>query len=352
MKQKMPKKKKAIIITSIVVGSLVVLYFGGGTIAGLIVFDSVFSDRQSSLEKLNSDSLRILKTRKDYPILNERVVETFQSDNNTLTGYYYKADAPKGNVLCFHGMRGLADGRDAQYQQWFLSESYNVFAVDLTACGASTGNKYDGICQSPKDVAHAYAHFKETHQDVADLPTYFVGHSWGAYGSAAAAYYGAVPTGVITFAAFDIPVYEMLDMSRRYIGVLTDITYPNFFLASQIRYGENAKISAKTVLKDHPSIKSLHFYGTNDKAVYTQDALVTSIRNDPIPNAKTVSLHGVGHSYPWLTLSSAKAIDNHIDVLKGLSDQEKETYINGIDKEKTSELSPEVFDAIRLFLNE
>ena len=346
------RTKRAIIIPCVIVGSLTVLYFGGGTIAGLIAFDSIFNSRQSSLAKLETDDLRVYKTRNDYPVMSNRSIETFQSDNNVLTGYFYQVTNPKGNVLCFHGMRGLADGLDAQYQQWFLSRSYNVFAIDMTACGSSEGNRYEGICQSPKDVSNAYFHFKETHSNLENLKTYFVGHSWGAYGSAAAAYYGAVPDGVITFSAFDIPTYEMLDMSRRYIGVLTDITYPNFFIASQLRYGEKAKISAKTVLKDHPTIRSLHFYGTNDKTVYPQDALYTGIKNDPIPNAKIVSLEGVGHSVPWLTMNAKNAADDHKKHLKSLTGEEKETYIQSIDKEKTSELSPKVFDEIALFLNE
>ena len=349
----MGKKKKIVLISSIVVFSAAWLYFWGGPTAAMISFYCLFEARQSSIEILSNPLNQVFKTRKDFPNLSKRTEFVVFSGNNQLSTYSYEHDSPKGIVICAHGMRSLADGLDAIYQNWFYEEGYHVVSFDLSSCGASTANPHHGICQSPIDVKYVYEAVLDRYQEEKDLPLYLVGYSWGGYGVATSLEYGVSPTGIITFSAFDNPRENLFATAHDQVGFVADLTRLTFDIGVNVKYGIKGDLSAKSSILSHENVKSLHFYGDSDVDVISSVSLYEKLSNAEAPNVKTHLLKGASHLLPWVELSSVKEVENAYDAIARMNNKEEiDAYLSTIDKEKTSKFSLEVESAIRLFLNE
>lgn len=347
----MGRKRRIIVGLSIAAVSIAALYFGGGIIAVNVVCDSLFVSRQSSLETLNEDVFQVFKTQKDYPELSTRTLFTFPSGNNTLQAYKYAPSSEaEGTVFVSHGMKGLADGTDAEYQQWFLHKGYEVISIDLSSCGLSSANAHEGPCQSPIDIANLYKRWKEDKDSKIDKPLYLIGHSWGAYGAACSLEYGVEATGVITFAAFDNPRSLMFDTSQKYAGFAANITKLPFDMALNMKYGSKADLSSSKVIESHPKVRSLHFYGDQDERFNMPASLYGNVKESA--TCKKVLLPRIGHKLPWLEEENRKTGLEILSSLKNKSAEEKATILKDVDKEKTSILSEEVFHEIELFLGE
>ena len=339
------------LIRTILVAAIVLtgLYFGGGIIAHLFVNQAVFHHRGSDASDLLKPENVIFKQRADYPVLAKRSIHHFASGDNQLTGYYYQASSSKGLVLAVHGMGGCSDDDNAEYQQWFLGQSYSVFALDLTASGQSEGNSMISLAQSAYDVRACYDYLNAS--SLLEDKVIFVGHSWGAYGIAASLGLGAKADYVITFAAFDNPFDTMMQYARNYAGWVADFTYPAFGLSSAMVHGNDAYLSASKALTSS-STKALVIQGEDDVSVrYDGNSLYHHVLD--LPNVEPCLLKGYGHTGLWRSQeANTYAAQEVLPKIKQLQDNPDElaSYVASVDKEKTSALNDEVFSKITTFL--
>lgn len=332
--------KKIIIFSAI---ALVVLYFGGGIAAELIVNANVFARHNEEMDKL-------VKTRKDYALLDAREELSFVSGNNTLKAYFYKASPSKGTIIASHGLNGRADGPDAAYQAWFLKEGYSVCAVDLTASGESEGTSINGLHQSAYDIKAAYDYLAKNEK--LEKKVFLCGHSWGGYGVAASLGLGVEASGVITFSAFDNPFDTMVQYAERYVGVLATISLPPFYLAESMAFGQEVFRSASSALKDSTT-KALIIHGEADASI-PLDSISLYARAKELPNVGTITLPSIGHMRPWLSLEAHRyygELHAEYEKLKNDGDESKiEAFLNNVDRDKSSELNDALFGEIRRFL--
>ena len=343
------KKRKRIIIISCIILFLIISYFLGGIIASNIVLNNIFDKRGSDLSSLLNVEERIYKTRNDYDILKERTEYYFYNNyNEKLVGYYYKTNDSKGLVISAHGMTSQADSFDAEYQSYFVENGYNLFSFDLTASGKSEGNSMRGLHQSAYDVYSAYTFLKAN--NLLENNLILVGHSWGAYGVATSLSLGVKANYLITFSAFDNPYDTYIRYSKNYMGDFINLTIPSFFISTEIKYGKNNRLSASQAIKDS-KIKSLIIHGNNDNSIpYDNEALYNHVKD--YNNCETLLLDGINHNRPWLSKESKEYVNDNINnKIKELKDNELDTFINNIDKNKTTELSNIVFNKINNFLN-
>ena len=337
-------KTRSLVKTILITGlALTVLYFGGGAIAYGAVSAVVFSRRE-----VNEDIAYIYKVRSDYPALSTRSEHSFLSGNNTLRGYLYSAFSPKGLVLAVHGMGSNSDSDDAQYQQWFLDQGYDVFALDLTCCGNSGGSSFKSLAQSAYDVASCFDYL--TSHNLMKDQFIMVGHSWGGYGIAASLQLGVKADKVITFSAFDIPLDTMMEYARSYAGGIADFSYPSFALDSYIVQGKDASLSAFDGLKVS-NTKALVIHGEEDNSVKI-DGNSLYRRAKDLPNVTTLTLSNVGHAGPWRSTISLDYVKEVVEPKLKERSEDKKFFLASIDKEKTSQLSDQVFSKITSFLAE
>lgn len=104
----------------------------------------------------------------------------FASGNNTLRGFIYRsADAPRALVIFVHG---FGAGHLAYTTEicTLARAGFCVLAYDATGCGKSDGKDMRGFDQGPRDLLAALR-FARSEARFAEMPVFFVGHSWGAF---------------------------------------------------------------------------------------------------------------------------------------------------------------------------
>ncbi len=346
-------KKKTVIL--IIVGGITLFlasgYFLGGYVAGLAVSHAIFDKRQSEVSDLETDyKLLACKTRADFPLMNERKTLTFTSGSNTLTSYFYEVSDPKGLVVSCHGLGSLSDGDNAEYQNYFLEQGYDVLALNLTAHGPSQGNTLPGLYQSPYNVASCIdAVFKETRFYIPTNYIALVGHSMGGYGVASAlSFTEHSVNAVVSFSAFASGEEEMIAMAHTKVGVLAEMTSLPFKWALEKRDGGQSKFSAVTTINEHPETKFVLVQGNEDGTVPFKTSLYNkSFAN---PNVKKILLDKATHIAPWRTLEANTYLRKDVaalwDSLSGpnqIADFKKAVQEQGI-KEKTSKLNLSVLE--------
>lgn len=344
------KRAKKIILG--IVAALVVSYVAGGITAAFVVDGIVFERRGSDESKLKNVEYRLRYQREDYPSLATREVYSVPSNGNRLAGYFYKAEPSKGVVITAHGMNSLSDGLDVAYQQWFCSQGYSVFALDLTASGRSEGTSMVGLHRSALDVQCAYNFLQSN--GLLRGKTILCGHSWGGFGAAMSVCLGVKADAVITFSAFANTFDTMVSYASQKVGPLAYATIPTFYLGTAMKHGASAFYDAAKAVRESAS-KFLVIHGEKDKSVPLSETSLYGKTKD-YPNVSTVLLPDIGHEAPWESLAAKEYLQKDVlpklEELKqeGASTEELDTFISSVDKSRSSELNTDLFATIQSFL--
>ncbi len=298
--------KKAIIVAISIVAFLPLSYFGGGYVAGLIAVENVFGHRYDEGDAKRFDET-VLLMRKDYPLLNSREEVSFLSGENTLKGHIYFAPFPKGTILFAHGIYGHRDDNMASMQEYFLSRGYSVFALDMTASSTSEGKGIPGLHQSRLDVEAALAYLS-TRSDIDKDRVGLVGYSWGAYGvsSVMSSSLPLIPKAVISFAAFDSPMEEMMFMAKSHAGDILELTRPQLEWAMATRGGPTWNARAILGMEKRPEARWFLIQGDEDATV----PYGNSLYEEALSRAKTfesILKRGYGHLGLWRTQAALDA---------------------------------------------
>ncbi|MCR5348531.1 MAG: lysophospholipase [Bacilli bacterium] len=340
------KGKTAAIVSACIVGA-VVLYFVGGFIAERAVYRAVFEHRGSASSTLLKLENRIYKQKEDYPALSKWELHYFVSGENTLTGYLYSGGA-KGVVLCAHGFSSQSGGPESAYEDYFVRQGYDVFAVDLTASGVSEGSSLVDLSQSAKDVAAAYQYL-----DAGNLlhgQVVFAGYSWGGYGVAQSLALGARPDKVITFSAYDQPYETMIASAVEKVGGVAYLTIPAFAWSIRTFEGEEAFYRASDTLAEY-RVPTLIAHGENDVRIPLKDV---SLYSRASGDFVTKYLSEATHLTPWFSKDARDYVETQIlprmQNVNRDSKEDVQAFLSTVDIEKSSELDPELFAAIQTFL--
>lgn len=352
------RKRWFLVVTSLMVG-IAVVYVAGGLIASAGVCHAIFGKRASSLQDLD-DFPSFYQQRADIPSLSVREDVSFPSGDHQLVGHFYRASSPKGLVISAHGLFSQSDGDDAEYQAWFLEEGYHVFAIDLTASGASEGTESKGLWQSSYDVLSAYRYVQKQ-ESLSSLPLILTGHSWGAYGILASLSLGVKADYAVAFSAFDMPLSLMKYEMERYTSpALAAFGSPMFDWYMAMTSPGGGKLSASLVLSSSTA-KVLCVQGGEDVTV-PPNALSVYGHKDEItnPDFKTYFSPHADHRGVWRSDASRQYVkevvepeyqiycEEHPD---GGSKAEQAAFRASLDLARSSELDVTLFNTIRMFLN-
>ena len=98
-------------------------------------------------------------------------------EHDTLAGYKWAVDAPKGIVILLHGLGECAAKYDP-VAAWFTAAEYAVYAVDLPGHGCSFGKRGHVGCSAEivKIVDEVINYAKK---DCPNVPVFVMGHSMG-----------------------------------------------------------------------------------------------------------------------------------------------------------------------------
>lgn len=340
------KLKKGLTISAV---SLLTLYLLGGISSTLILDYSIFRNTSSTIEDLNNKTNRYFFSRNDYPNLANVEEHFFKSGDNVLRGYMHRTNkASNGLVLYAHGLTSQANsGGHLVLQNWLVSEGYDVFAIDLTASGASEGDSTIGLYQSAFDIYEAYNYLQNN--NLLEDKLILLGHSWGGFGVSASLSLGVKAQYVITFAAFDNPLDTMNEFASHYIGPLSFVNYPVFAATYYSKTSGKVTMSASDSIRNSDA-KVLVFHGEDDNRIPIQSvSLFGHLSNSS--QVKKVAIPNCGHSWLWLTESARDYIKQLDQKYETLSDEQKEDFFASIDKTKTAEIDEKIASDIKNFLN-
>ena len=350
----MTKNRKRIVISLSVVASAIVTYFGFGLIGVSVASNAFINKRYSDLDLLEEDFYSVQNSRDDYPALATREEVPFKCGKETLMGYLYENESPKGVVIAAHGVANLADANGSQVQNYYVTHGYDVFAIDMTGCGRSTGKGMKTLYESKYCVKYAVETVKK-HAKTKDLPVFLIGHSWGGYGVVTATDEVEDVSAVASFSGYNMPSDMMYAFAETNTSKAVIVTKPAMEFGVSCLWGYRSFITAESVIKKHPDIPYIIIHGDEDNTVpLKQISIYDNVVRDNYKNVFTYKIEGMTHGAPWKTLRAVQYTSQYENGLKelrkqykgNLPEQIRKTYIENIDKEKASEVNADLLNLI------
>lgn len=320
-------------------------------IFSVVVFGILFH-RVDSLD--NYVEITYSLAQPDY----QREKISFDSGGNTLSGYLYSAQKPKGLVIIAPGMNSNSDSHLAEIM-CFSDNGYMSLAYDATGVCESEGSSTVGLQQSKRDLLAAIDYAK-SNPKISKLPVYLYGHSLGGYAVAAVLGEADVEAAVC-LSGFNSPVQTMHDKAKDYVGVLADIQYPFLYLQNRFVFGDDADARAVDAVNsvDTPI---LICRGDNDETIpyelslYSQKDDITNVNADFYEVDEN---NRDGHTNLWLSGESAKYMSDLQTELNDLSDSYGgdipqsvlDDFYSDIDVKKAMKLDKGFMDKVICFMN-
>ena len=347
--------RRSIIVASCVVISTAVTYFGAGFIAMNVLENQFVNQRYSDITELEKDDFyKIQKVRADYPLLQNREVIEFTNKGETLKGYFYEVTNPKGVIIIAHGVNNMADGNGAQIQNYFVEHNWDVFAIDLTGCGRSSGNGIKTLHESRYCLSNAVKTM-QNYDKAQGLPLFLIGHSWGAYGSVAATEDCKGVSAVISFSGYNSPYDMTYGFAEMYSSKAAIVTKPTVEMSLLAVAGSDSFFTAKTAIKHNPGVDYVIVQGELDEVVpLKRFSIYDNVKDADYPNVTSIKLEGMKHSSPWKTLEAEtymRDMEKELDELKdqyhgNIPQDIHQQFLDSIDKEKSSALNTELLEQI------
>ncbi len=267
---------------------------------------------------------------------------SFKSGKWTLRGekYFVNEGPYKGLVVFYHG---ISAGHTSYSQEiaYLAKQGYLVLAYDYTACMESEGKGMDNLGQPAVDQRYFYA-WLDKQEDIASLPRYSVGHSWGGYCSLMSLQPAYKVKKAVSISGF--------------FGVASYVATINPTLGKlqkAIRSFERRRIGKEAAVEGLELLKQVHapflyIQGDHDVVVKTEDHIrVLEAKKDEYPNVQTYLVKNRGHQPYWT--EKAQEYMNYIFGGEA-TPEERDSRIIGIDYKKLNEDDPAVLKAIVDFL--
>lgn len=165
-----------------------------------------------------------------------------QSEENTISAFYYPTANSKGLIIVAPGHR---DSNDIKLYEicYFIDACYSVICLDYTGCYSSGGDSMRGYSQYAYDL-DALLDYIEENEKFQNMSIYLFGHSMGAYAVSAVLQYNHNIEKVIAASGFDTPEEQWQYSIKRYTGIFYPVIKPFNTLFVNIKYGNDKDLSA------------------------------------------------------------------------------------------------------------
>ena len=350
----MKKTQKIILNISASFLSALFTYFAFGLAGVSIITTNYINVRGSDINSLNDEYYRVQYVRSDYASMSVREEIPFDCNGETLMGYLYQVSNPHGVIICAHGVNSIADGNHAQYQNYFINKEWDIFAIDMTGCGRSSGKGMKTLHESKYCVSNAIKTIKNL-ADTKDLPICLIGHSWGGYGVVAGSDKQNI-SAVASFSGYETPAGMMYGYAENNVSPAVILTKPSLDVALTAYYGNESYVAASDVIKRNRRTNYVILHGENDTTVGLKKySIYDHVVDRDIENVDTILLKNTAHISPWKSGDANAYYDGY--VIPGLAElhsqygetipEDKfEEFLATVDKEKSSAVNTELLDTI------
>jgi pimeloyl-ACP methyl ester carboxylesterase len=288
----------------------------------------------------------------------DRTQVKFPSGRNTLTGYVYGEKNQKGLVVISHGQGYGAEDYLPQ-TLYFVDRGWRVLAFDNTGTYESEGKSAVGLSQSAIDLEAALTYI-EGNAAFNGLPIILFGHSWGGY-AVAAVLNGPHPVkAIVSVSGYNSPMGVIKEQLSIQLGAFGYLEYPYGCLYQTLLFGQNANKTAVDGI-NRSNTPAMIIHGTADQEIsYTGASIMANQGSITNPNVvyKTASAENRNdHRNLFKSDAALKYIKEKnqeyqriFDRYNGnVPDEVKAQFYAGVDKSLTSQLDPELMNAINSF---
>lgn len=291
---------------------------------------------------------------KDFPALQAQPIIFPSLSGTALHGYLYRAaEMPIHALTVF--VHGLGAGHLAYTSEInFLAKcGHLVLAFDMTGCGASDGDALYGFDQGPLDVTAALR-FIGSRPELAALPIFLVGHSWGAYSVINALPEHPEVKAAVAICGFISGASGVAQNILGNFGFLSPLFSGWLWLFNRKRFGENANHnSLRSLKKVHCPL--LLLYGGADKTVrYRENGSRIRKAAKGLANIKFLYYPQKGHNV-YLSDQAEKALREQLGNIPTRIYKDKEAqqqYYASLDYKRLTEEDGSVMQEIKNFLNQ
>ena len=262
----------------------------------------------------------------------------FKSGKNTLRGYLYLPEDPKGLVVVVNGIKNGADVH-LPHIEAFYDDGWAVATYDATGVGRSDGGGTVGLSQVKVDL-FAFFEYLKGDEYLSTLPTVLFGHSAGGYAAACAVGEDSRVAGAICISSFDRPTETMIYHGRRVVGFFADLEYPLLALSVASLCGPDADAPAHEAVAASSVPVMIVESSSDDTVPYEIGLLRYRDEFDLNPNVSYYSTDDGSrneHSTVWLTEEAAEYVNS---------------FGGGeVDRQRANELDPEFLAIVLDFMN-
>lgn len=343
---------RKIVIWAVV--AVLVLFCAGSMVAVKLIFDDTFSRGELSPY---AAGLRYADVKDEY----SRSPRQFYSGENRLQAYVYGEENDKGLVVISHGMGGGHEGYMTDIC-WFVDHGWRVFGFDNTGSCESEGDGIVGLVQSALDLDAALT-FIEGDSELSKLDVLLYGHSWGGYAVAAVLNFDHDVAAVASIAGYNDPVDMAVEWGKDSMGGFAYLEYPFIWLNNKLIFGSLSDMTAVDGI-NRVDTPVLVIHGAGDKVVGYDGAGIIAQRDEITnPNVRFLTLDregSDGHNTVFMSSGAVKyfdEIEKEYDKLEAsydgeVPDEVNEQFFSAVDKKRTSELNPDLIEAVEEFFEE
>lgn len=291
------EKHSAVRIVCIILAALL-LYCALSMLASAIVFRAIFPRKDgTSPLRYTYEELAPALRRESF---------TFRSGKNTLSGWRYDAEDPKGLIVIVNGIGDDADAHLCEIVA-FVRAGWSVATWDATGVGKSEGRGTIGLQQIADDLSAFLTYAAQT--DVLNaLPVVLYGHSAGAYAAALNLQVFDSVRAAVCISGFDRPVTLMYEHAGRRFGFLATLQYPFLLLENLFLFGADADASARDAI-NAVETPVLIIGGSSDDLVPYENSLIRDPNGYTNPNVRILEITSSfrnEHATPWLSPAAAR----------------------------------------------
>lgn len=277
-------ERKRILIFFIVIVAIVVFPYIAIMVAHSIVFSRADYEKYDMVHYVTYEDCDTEK----YPREELRIV----SGENDLVAYLYGQESEKGLIIISPGHRDASDIKLYEIL-FFVDQGWSVLCFDYTGCYGSQGKNMVGYIQAVKDL-DAVLTYVENEERFQNIPLFLFGHSLGGYATAAVLQEGHEVDAAIVASGFDMPIEQWKYSIERNTGILRRITSKYAGLFMQLRFGNDAYISAVDGINS-VDIPVLVISGTEDEYYGGPSPIYDKRDEISNPNCTCILLEGEGH---------------------------------------------------------
>lgn len=277
---------------------------------------------------------------------------SFYSDGIRLQGYFYEVPNAKGLVVISHGMHAGADDY-LPMTIFFFNNGYSVFSYDYKGTYDSDGKSTVGMLESLVDLNHAIQFVKENER-FKGLKIFLVGHSWGAFASAAVLSLQKGISGAACIAGFNSGYTLIREKGFQYGGELASEGIPKIFLDNY----------QKELFKDYVNYDAVKGINSSQIPVFiahgNEDKVISFYLQSIICHAKEIHNPKVqyyigenlqaGHDSIWHSnesVSYQREIDSELKRISKIgTENDKIEFCKSVDNELYSQINSELFAKI------